>query len=55
MSSIQKNNAESTFQKVSIEDSFKILTHQNNTDEVEILTEETHRDFIQFILFKRVK
>ncbi|HIB36210.1 MULTISPECIES: AraC family transcriptional regulator [Mesonia] len=48
MSSIQKNNAESTFQKVSIEDSFKILTHQNNTDEVEILTEETHRDFIQF-------
>ena len=48
MNSTEKNNAESAFQKVTIEDSFKILTHQNNTDKVEVLTEETHRDFIQF-------
>ncbi|SHI85919.1 transcriptional regulator, AraC family [Mesonia phycicola] len=42
------NTAQGALKKVTIEDSFKILTYQNNTSEVEILTEETHRDFIQF-------
>ncbi|MBW2961670.1 AraC family transcriptional regulator [Mesonia aestuariivivens] len=48
MGDIDKNNAKSTFRKVTIEDSFKILTYQNNTDSFKVLTEETHRDFIQF-------
>jgi AraC-like DNA-binding protein len=48
MNYTEKNNAERSFKEVIIEDGFKILTHQNNSDDSETLIENTHRDFIQF-------
>jgi len=48
MNYTEKNNAERFFKEVVIEDGFKILTHQNNSEDTEVLVETTHRDFIQF-------
>ncbi|WP_121665991.1 helix-turn-helix domain-containing protein [Mesonia aquimarina] len=43
-----KNNAESSFNVVDIEEGFKILTYQNETDSVEKTQRDIHRNFIQF-------
>lgn len=48
MKTVPKNNAESTFKAVDIEDSFVILTYENETSENQRLTREIQQNFIQF-------
>lgn len=48
MKTNSKNNAKSSFQVVDIEDSFVILTYENETTENQQLTHDIQQNFIQF-------
>lgn len=43
-----KNNAQSSFQVIEIEDGFKFFTYQNDSDKPQKTMRDVHRNFIQF-------